>query len=91
MAAIDPRRSCQRISLARYERLVMGIKQVLAAAIDQGGTTLKDFSSNHQPGYFQQSLQVYGRHDQPCVHCGNAIRQVHLGQRNSYFCAHCQR
>lgn len=91
LAAIDPRRAAGRIAQSRYHRLVETIKQVLAEAIERGGTTLRDFSNEHgRPGFFQQSLQVYGRSGLPCPHCGEAIRQLRIAQRSSFFCVRCQ-
>ncbi|RDB44854.1 bifunctional DNA-formamidopyrimidine glycosylase/DNA-(apurinic or apyrimidinic site) lyase [Halomonas sp. DQ26W] len=91
LAGIDPRRAAGRISLERYERLVAAIREVLAAAITQGGTTLRDFvSGTGEPGYFKQRLNVYGRHGQACRRCGGELRLVNLGQRASVFCIECQ-
>ncbi|HAA97510.1 MAG TPA: DNA-formamidopyrimidine glycosylase, partial [Alteromonas macleodii] len=68
------------------------IKQVLAKAIEQGGTTLKDFAqTDGKPGYFAQHLNVYGRKGEPCEVCGKAIESKVIGQRNTFFCTHCQR
>lgn len=92
MAGIDPRRAAGRISLERYERLAAAIREVLAAAITQGGTTLRDFvSGTGEPGYFKQRLNVYGRHGQGCRRCNGELRLVTLGQRASVFCPACQR
>ncbi|MBZ0330213.1 bifunctional DNA-formamidopyrimidine glycosylase/DNA-(apurinic or apyrimidinic site) lyase [Halomonas sp. ANAO-440] len=91
LAGIDPRRSAGRISLERYERLAAAVREVLAAAITQGGTTLRDFvSGTGEPGYFKQRLNVYGRHGQACRRCGGELRLVTLGQRASVFCIECQ-
>lgn len=91
-AGIDPRRAAGRISKQRYARLVVAIKQVLAEAIEQGGTTLKDFvGGDGKPGYFKQSLQVYGRTGESCVQCKRQIREVIIGQRNSFYCVGCQK
>ncbi|QJQ94580.1 MULTISPECIES: bifunctional DNA-formamidopyrimidine glycosylase/DNA-(apurinic or apyrimidinic site) lyase [Halomonadaceae] len=91
LAGIDPRRAAGRISQERYERLAVAVREVLTAAITQGGTTLRDFvSGTGEPGYFAQRLSVYGRHGQPCQHCGGELRLVTLGQRASVFCAVCQ-
>lgn len=91
-ARIHPRRAAKRISRARCERLVAAIKSVLAEAIKQGGTTLRDFYNGAgEPGYFKQSLQVYGRGGEPCVVCGAEIRQIVQGQRSTYYCGRCQR
>lgn len=92
MAGIRPDRACNRISLQRYVRLVDNIKDVLTAAIAQGGTTLQDFQqADGKPGYFAQELQVYGRTGEACVICDKSIQQKSIGQRSSYYCVHCQR
>lgn len=92
MAGIDPRRAAGNISRARYDGLALAVKEVLAAAITQGGTTLRDFVSGEgEPGYFAQRLNVYGRHGQPCLRCGTELRRITLGQRASVFCPGCQR
>jgi len=91
-AGIHPRRPCNRISPARYERLAAAIKHILSQAIAQGGTTLRDFShADGSPGWFALSLNVYGKTGEPCPGCGEPIRQQRIGQRSSFFCPHCQR
>lgn len=91
-AGIHPRRPAGRVGMARMEALVREVRQVLAEAIKAGGTTLKDFvREDGQPGYFAQSLQVYGRAGKPCLRCGEAVRQEVMAQRASYFCPGCQR
>lgn len=92
LAGIDPRRAAGRIAARRYERLAAAIKTVLAASIEQGGTTLRDFSGGDgKPGYFKQHLRVYGREGEPCTACGRPIRLIRQGQRASYLCTQCQR
>ena len=91
-AEIRPDRTSGRISQVRYERLTKAIKETLAKAIEQGGTTLRDFvGGDGKPGYFKQELAVYGRAGQPCLICGKMIRELKLGGRSSCFCDHCQR
>ncbi|MEZ5440547.1 MAG: bifunctional DNA-formamidopyrimidine glycosylase/DNA-(apurinic or apyrimidinic site) lyase [Lysobacterales bacterium] len=91
-AGIDPRRAAGRVSLARYEALVEAVRTVLGRAIEEGGTTLRDYlNPEGTPGYFAQSLDVYERGGAPCHRCGTAIRRVVLGQRASYYCPSCQR
>ncbi len=91
MAGIDPRRMAGRISLKRYESLVACIREVLARAIEQGGTTLRDFvGGTGKPGYFSQQLTVYGRGGQACLRCEQTLREIRLGQRSTVYCAHCQ-
>ena len=91
-AGINPQRAAGNVSLARYEKLVECIKHVLARAIEVGGTTLRDFTgSDGQPGYFAQSLQVYGRTGLPCNNCKAPLKEVRLGQRSTVYCTRCQR
>ncbi|MEM6640167.1 MAG: bifunctional DNA-formamidopyrimidine glycosylase/DNA-(apurinic or apyrimidinic site) lyase [Pseudomonadota bacterium] len=91
-AGIHPRRPAGRVSAARYDRLVGDIKDVLSEAIEQGGTSLRDFTrQDGQPGYFQQKLSAYGRAGEPCHKCTSTIRQEVIGQRSSFFCPRCQR
>ncbi len=91
-SGIRPDRAAGRVSLARYEGLANTIKQVLTSAIEQGGTTLRDFvGGDGKPGYFAQQLLVYGRTGQPCKCCGSVLREVRLGQRSSVYCVTCQR
>ncbi len=90
-AGIDPRRAAGRIGLERYGVLAKVIVEVLGEAIAQGGTTLRDFvNASGKPGYFQQTLAVYGREGEPCLLCGSPIRCVRLGQRSTFFCPRCQ-
>ena len=57
--------AAHRVSRLAYQRLAEAIRQILANAINVGGTTLRDFvGSDGQPGYFRQSLYVYGRQDE---------------------------
>lgn len=92
LAGIRPDRAAGRIGLARYQRLADDIKQVLTFAINQGGTTLRDFvGGDGKPGYFAQQLFVYGRGGQSCKRCGKKLQEVRLGQRNTVYCVACQR
>jgi len=92
LAGIHPARPCGRVGRVRYARLAAAIREVLASAIAQGGTTLRDFvAEDGSPGYFAQSLRVYGRTGEPCRGCGEPIRQRRIGQRSSFYCPRCQR
>ncbi len=90
-AGIDPRRPAGKISKKRYQLLTEKIKQTLAFAIEQGGTTLKDFTqSDGNPGYFAQELLVYGRAGEECVTCSGKLKEVKIGQRATVYCPSCQ-
>jgi formamidopyrimidine-DNA glycosylase len=91
-AGISPKTPASRISRARYDKLAAAIREILAAAIVQGGSTLKDFIAvNGQSGYFQQTYFVYDRAGVPCRNCGAPVRQIKQGQRSTFYCATCQR
>lgn len=91
LAGISPLTMAGDIDLQRYDQLTDIIKQVLAAAIEQGGTTLKDFTqADGKPGYFAQKLLVYGRAGKPCVNCQTTLQEVRQSNRSSVFCPHCQ-
>lgn len=90
-AGINPKRKAGNISQQRYQRLVDKIRETLREAIDQGGTTLRDFTAeNGQPGYFKQKLLVYGRTGLPCAHCGNPIKRISQQERSTFYCPRCQ-
>lgn len=91
-AGINPKTPAARISRARYDKLADAIRTTLAAAIVQGGSTLRDFIAvNGQSGYFQQTYFVYDRAGVPCRVCGAPVRQIKQGQRSTFYCVHCQR
>ena len=91
-SGIHPARAAGKISQKRYRQLCAEIKRVLAQAIEQGGTTLKDFiGGDGKPGYFKQELLVYGRKGLPCPQCGKPLKEIRLGNRSTVFCSHCQR
>ncbi len=90
-AGIRPTTRAARISAARAARLHAAVRQVLARAVEKGGSTLRDFSNAHgQAGYFQLEAMVYDRAGQACRVCGAPIRLIRQGQRATYYCAHCQ-
>ena len=92
MSGIRPGRAAGRVSHAECEKLVAAIKTILQRSIDQGGTTLRDFvNSDGEPGYFKQSLFVYGKEGEACQQCGSTIKQKVLGQRSTFYCQQCQR
>ena len=91
-AGISPRKAARRITRAEAAALVRSIRAVLAAAIEIGGTTLRDYvNPDGLPGYFRQKLFVYERDGAPCRVCSAPIKHFVQGQRSTYWCAHCQR
>ena len=91
LARISPKRESGKISKKRLEVLTDAIKNVLTDAINNGGTTLNDFSNvDGNPGYFSQVLNVYGRDKMPCIRCSGKIKRIIQNQRATYFCPKCQ-
>ena len=91
IAGIRPDRKAGSVSLKRYQKLVDAITETLQQAIEQGGSSIRDFVGNEgKPGYFQQSLQVYDRAGLACHRCDRALVKSRIGQRQTVFCKHCQ-
>jgi formamidopyrimidine-DNA glycosylase len=91
-AKINPKTAAGRISRGRYDKLAVAIRDILAEAIVQGGSTLRDFIAvNGQSGYFQQTYFVYDREGVPCRNCGAPIRRIVQGQRSTFYCVNCQK
>jgi formamidopyrimidine-DNA glycosylase len=90
-AGIHPKRAGGSVSLERLRRLVPAIHDVLAEAIEAGGSTLRDFASpDGELGYFSKSFAGYDREGRPCA-CGGAVRRLVQGGRSTYYCPKCQR
>jgi len=90
-AHIHPETPAKNLTLKLCEKLVSEIKLTLNAALDAGGSSLRDFFGvDGNIGYFQQEYFVYGRTDEPCKVCSKPIKCIRLGQRSTFFCAHCQ-
>ncbi|MEA3015298.1 MAG: formamidopyrimidine-DNA glycosylase [Sphingomonadales bacterium] len=91
MAGIAPARAAGRVSRMRLDRLAAAVKAVLLAAIEAGGSTLRDYARpDGELGYFSRQWRVYGREGEPC-HCGAAIRRRADSGRSTFFCPRCQR
>ncbi|GAB5605943.1 bifunctional DNA-formamidopyrimidine glycosylase/DNA-(apurinic or apyrimidinic site) lyase [Sideroxyarcus sp. TK5] len=90
-AGIRPQLPAKRLSRARCAILVQTVQEVLRAAIDKGGSSLRDFiHSDGSSGYFQQHYFVYGRGGEVCHRCRTPVRVIRQGQRSTFYCPHCQ-
>lgn len=90
-ARIHPETPAKALTLAQCALLVAEIKLTLQAALDAGGSSLRDFfGADGNPGYFQQTYFVYGRTGEPCRACSRPILNIRLGQRSTFYCEHCQ-
>ena len=88
---LHPLKAANTLRATECETLCCAIKRVLERAIEAGGTSLKDFvNADGKPGYFSQTLKVYGRQNKPCINCEHPLQSINIGGRNSFFCALCQ-
>ena len=85
-------RPTETLTRAEVARLLAGVREVMGAALDYGGTSFDSLyvNVNGESGYFDRSLAVYGRRDEPCLRCGTPIRRDSFMNRSSYTCPHCQ-
>ena len=93
-AGISPARKAGRIAAPRVASMVPIIREVLAEAIEAGGSSLKDFrQADGELGYFQHSFDVYGREGEPCKAkgCDATITRIVQSGRSSFYCPQCQR
>ncbi len=91
-AGVHPWRRAGRIARPRWDRIAASIREVLAEAIAEGGTTLNDFADGSgEAGYFQVALDVYGREGEDCSRCGRTLRRKTLSNRGTFYCPGCQR
>jgi formamidopyrimidine-DNA glycosylase len=92
LAQISPTRDAGKLGALGARALTIAIRDVLAFAIDNGGTTLRDFvGADGVPGDNGDYLIVYGRAGEPCPRCRTAIRRSVIAGRATYFCPTCQR
>jgi len=91
VAGIDPRAPAGSLGRARLKRLIEAIHEVLDAAIEAGGSTLRDYAKpDGTLGYFSKQFRVYGREGEKCPCGGIVLRQVD-GGRSTFWCPKCQR
>jgi formamidopyrimidine-DNA glycosylase len=94
IAGISPRRKAANLGVKRVARLVPAIRDVLARAIEAGGSTLRDFAhEDGAMGYFQHDFKVYGRAGDICSapHCSAKVIRLVQSGRSSFYCPNCQR
>ncbi|MFC5816021.1 bifunctional DNA-formamidopyrimidine glycosylase/DNA-(apurinic or apyrimidinic site) lyase [Nonomuraea harbinensis] len=93
LARLHWARPTNTLTRPKITELLAAVRQVMGAALLQGGTSFDSLyvNVNGESGYFDRSLEVYGRQDQPCSRCGTPIRREPFMNRSSYFCPRCQR
>ncbi|NGM44378.1 bifunctional DNA-formamidopyrimidine glycosylase/DNA-(apurinic or apyrimidinic site) lyase [Rhodobacter sp. SGA-6-6] len=93
-AGLHPATPAGDLGEARAAALVPLIREVLAEAIEAGGSSLRDHrQANGELGYFQHSFRVYDREGQPCTApgCGGTVERIVQSGRSSFYCPACQR
>ncbi|MDN5619616.1 MAG: bifunctional DNA-formamidopyrimidine glycosylase/DNA-(apurinic or apyrimidinic site) lyase [Psychrobacter sp.] len=91
LSGIHPATPANQLSFDQLIVLVDHIKDILKKAIELGGSTLRDFTvASGQTGYFQQTLNVYGRQGEHCLKCDTILENVKLDGRASVYCSNCQ-
>ena len=92
LSRIHPSTPANELSIEQLDILAQHIKAVLQTSIEKGGSTLRDFTvASGKTGYFQQTLNVYGKHKAPCPVCQTPIDKVTIAGRASTFCPQCQK
>ncbi|MEG3180533.1 bifunctional DNA-formamidopyrimidine glycosylase/DNA-(apurinic or apyrimidinic site) lyase [Sphingomonas sp. LT1P40] len=88
---ISPKRAGGSVTKPRLKRLVAAVHDVLDAAIEAGGSSLRDYARpDGELGYFSKQFKVYGREEQPCE-CGGTVERYAEGGRSTFWCPKCQR
>jgi formamidopyrimidine-DNA glycosylase len=91
-AGLSPRRLAYTVQGNRAEKLAAAVRQVLARAIEAGGSSLRDYvQANGELGYFQHEWAVYGREGEPCRRCGAPVKRLAQSGRSTFYCARCQK
>jgi formamidopyrimidine-DNA glycosylase len=92
LARLHGDRPGDRLRRSDVVALLAGVRTVMAAALAQGGTSFDALyvNVNGQSGYFDRSLEVYGREGEACSRCGTPVVRVSFMNRSSYFCPRCQ-
>jgi len=85
--------NCGTISAAKVKELFEHVREILADAVQVGGTSFDEQykNVNGESGYFEISLNAYGRTGTPCNRCGSEIKREQWANRGSHFCPRCQR
>ncbi len=90
-SGIHPLRQPKSLTDVELQKLVINIKKVLQAAIESGGSTLRDYvRSNGDVGSFQHEFAVYGKKGKPCKACNTKIEMIRIAGRSTFFCGICQ-
>lgn len=92
LSGIHPEKSANDLSLAQVKKLLPHVQGVMQAAIDAGGTSMRDYvQPDGAMGHFQDQFNVYDREGEPCLVCRTAIKRLTHAGRSSFYCPKCQK
>ena len=91
-AKVNPTRLASGLSRRKLAELLDAATAVMSDALGQGGTSFDSLyvNVNGESGYFDRSLDAYGRDGQPCRRCGAVMRREKFMNRSSCYCPRCQ-
>jgi len=90
-AGIHPEQKANTLSDEQLEAIYHAVIATLEEAVEAGGSSIKSYVNGQgEMGMFQQYLKIYGRKDEPCVHCGTAVVKTVVGGRGTHYCPQCQ-
>jgi formamidopyrimidine-DNA glycosylase len=91
LAGIHPQRSARSTTEGEARRLHKAVRKTLRRAVDNRGTTLRDYrDASGSPGDNAAHLRVYGRDFEPCLRCSTRICRLVFGNRTAFYCPSCQ-
>jgi formamidopyrimidine-DNA glycosylase len=91
-AGIRPRKAAGRLTREELTRLHAALQQVLAKAIQLGGSSVSDYvDADGVRGFFQLEHKVYGRAGEDCTVCETPLKKLTVGGRTTVYCPNCQR
>lgn len=92
-ARLHPHRLASRLTRSQARRLYEEMQQILRAAIEAGGSSVRDFfAPDGQEGQYKRQHVAYNKAGEPCAHgCGATIRTMRNADRASFYCPRCQR
>jgi formamidopyrimidine-DNA glycosylase len=91
-ARVNGARLASSLSRAKLGELLDAAADVMSDALGQGGTSFDSLyvNVNGESGYFDRSLDAYGREGEPCRRCGAVMRREKFMNRSSFYCPKCQ-
>ena len=93
LSKIHPLRQCSNLERKSIKNLIYNIRRVLKIAINQGGSSIRDFKNVYgKSGNFQQFFNVYGQENKNCsrISCKGKIKKISISNRPSFYCNSCQ-